>query len=73
MKTYSIPFAFEKYGRIEVEAENLDEAYEKAEKELVDLSAIDMDQLSSYLEDSLEIDKDGLVLVDEQICEEETA
>lgn len=50
MKTYNIPIIWESYKRIPVEAENLQEATEKALKIFLD----EPDDL--YLDDSFEID-----------------
>jgi hypothetical protein len=57
LKNYNIPIKWESYKRISVEAENLQEATEKALKIFLD----EPDDL--YLDDSFEIDK---------IIEEET-
>ena len=51
MKTYEIPIKWESYKRVKVEAENLQEATEKALKVFLD----EPDDL--YLDDSFEIDK----------------
>ena len=51
MKTYKIPIKWESYKRIQVEAENLQEATEKALK----IFLAEPDEL--YLDDSFEIDK----------------
>ena len=51
MKTYSIPIRWESYMRIEVRAENLQEASEKAMNEFM---AIPDDY---YIDDSWEIDE----------------
>jgi len=51
MKTYDIPIKWESYKRIQVEAENLQEATEKALK----IFLAEPDEL--YLDDSFEIDK----------------
>jgi len=59
---YRIPYAFEMYGRIEVEADSLDKAYKKAADELVNMSITDLVANADYLEDSLELDEEGLVL-----------
>jgi hypothetical protein len=59
---YRIPYAFEMYGRIEVEANSLDEAYKKADDELINMSTTDLVANADYLEDSLEVDEEGLVL-----------
>ena len=52
MKTYNIPIAWQSYQRFPVEAENLQEATEKALKLFL---SIPDDQ---YLEDSFELDHD---------------
>lgn len=59
---YRIAYAFEMYGRIEVEAESLTEAYSKADDELVNMSTVDLIENAEYLEGSLEVDEEGLVL-----------
>ena len=59
---YRIPYAFEMYGRVEVEANSLDEAYEKADDELINMSTMDLIANADYLEDSLEVDEEGVVL-----------
>lgn len=59
---YSVPFAYEMYGRIEVHSESEKEAIEKAEDLLVFMPLSDMHNCSSYLEDSLEIDEEGQIL-----------
>ena len=58
---YRIPYAFEMYGRVEVEADSLDKAYKKATDELVNMSITDLVASADYLEDSLELDEEGLV------------
>ena len=72
-KTYEIPFAYEMYGRIEVEAESLDEAYKKAEEELDRMTLSEMEAQAEYLPDSEEIDTDGNILVDGEIMDAEEA
>ncbi len=62
MAIYQIPFAYERYGRIEVEAGTLDEAFEKAEEKLAGMSVAEMEDVSEYLLDSEKIDRDGIVL-----------
>ena len=62
---YRIPYAFEMYGRIEVEADSLNEAYRKADDELVNMSVVDLVAYADYLEDSLEVDEEGIVLDDD--------
>lgn len=59
---YRIPYAFQMYGRIEVEADSLEKAIRKADNELVNMSVVDLVANADYLEDSLEIDEEGLVL-----------
>lgn len=71
MAYYSIPYAFEMYGRLDIEADSLEEAYNKAEDELVNISEADMLQNASYLDDSLEVDREGYVLKDEQLIDTE--
>lgn len=66
MANYSIPYAFEMYGRLNIEADSLEEAYKKAEDELVNIPLTDMLQNTSYLDDSLEVDREGNVLKDGQ-------
>jgi len=51
MKTYNIPIKWESYKRIQVDAENLQEATEKALK----IFLAEPDEL--YLDDNFEIDK----------------
>ena len=72
-KVYGIPFAYERYGRIEVEAESLDEAYKKAEAELNKITLSEMEALAEYLPDSEEIDTEGYVRVDGEIVDVEEA
>ncbi len=59
---YLVPFAYERYGRIRVEAASEAEAIRKAEEELANISLMDLDRLSDYLDDSLEIDEAGPVI-----------
>lgn len=58
---YYIPFAYQKYGRVFVEANNIKQAKEKAINKLKSMSVLSLDFLSEYLEDSLELDEDGLI------------
>ena len=58
---YYIPFAYERYGNICVEADNPKEAIDKAKAELSVISEIDLNRMSNYLEDSLEVDEDGII------------
>lgn len=59
---YQVPFAYERYGRIEVEANDPSEALTVAAEKLRNMSAQEMDACSSYLEDSEEIDEEGMIL-----------
>lgn len=59
---YGIPFAYERYGRIYVEADSVEEAKEKAEEVLGRMSLSEMEEITEYLPDSEEIDYDGIVL-----------
>ena len=61
MKMY-MPFAYEKYGRIEVDADSKEKALKKAEELLDRMSVSDMEALSDYLQGSQEIDDEGIVL-----------
>ena len=61
MKMY-VPFAYEKYGRIEVDADSKEKALKKAEELLDRMSVSDMEALSDYLQGSQEIDDEGIVL-----------
>lgn len=63
---YRIPYAFEMYGRIEVEADSLSEAYKKADDELVNMPVVDLVANADYLEDSLEVDEEGIILDDDE-------
>lgn len=58
---YKVPFAYERYGYIDVEADSEEEAAEKAEEKLEELSLAEMESLSDYLPDSEEIDADGIL------------
>nr|DAZ81391.1 MAG TPA: Protein of unknown function (DUF3659) [Caudoviricetes sp.] len=59
---YYIPFTYGRYGKICIEADNPKEAVDKAKTELSVISEIDLNRISAYLADSLEIDKDGVIL-----------
>ena len=59
---YSVPFAYEMYGRIDIDAATEEEALKKAEQELAKMSTEDMHAVSTYLEDSLEVDEEGTIL-----------
>lgn len=60
MKMY-VPFYYEKHGRIEVEASNIEEAQEKAQAILDEMSWKDCGRLAECVEDSAVIDYDGLI------------
>ena len=57
-----MPFAYERYGYISVTAGSPEEAVQKAEEELKNMSLEEMHKASEYLTDSEEIDYDGQVL-----------
>ena len=59
---YRIPYAFEMYGRIEVEADSLEKAIRKADNQLAYMPVVDLVANADYLEDSLELDEEGVVL-----------
>lgn len=61
MKFY-IPFSYERYGRMEVEADDLDEAFEIAQDKLNVMGVEEMDEVADYLLSSEQIDYDGEVL-----------
>jgi hypothetical protein len=64
MANFNIPFGFQMYGRISVEAETLKEAYKRAEEKLGNMTTSDMLDNASYLENSENIDEDGIVYKD---------
>ena len=59
---YNVPFAYEMYGRIPVEAKSLSEAFDKANDQIGGMSATEMASHAEYLLDSEEIDEEGLVI-----------
>ena len=59
---YNVPFAYEMYGRIPVEAKSLPEAFDKAKDQIKRMSATEMATQAEYLLDSEEIDEEGLVI-----------
>lgn len=61
MKMY-VPFCYEKSGRIEVEADTIREAQEKAQNILDGMSWKDCGRLAECVDDSAQIDYDGIVL-----------
>ena len=62
---YYVPFAYQKYGRIPVEANSVKEAREKAEEKLKGMGLEEMESYAEYLSDSEEIDEEGVVLDEE--------
>ena len=61
MKMY-VPFVYEKSGRIEVEADTIKEAHHKANDILDEMSWKDCGRLAECVDDSAQIDYDGIVL-----------
>lgn len=61
---WKIGFAYERYGYITVgpdEAETEEEAVEVAQEKLDEMSLADMEALADYLQDSEEIDEEGVL------------
>lgn len=65
MKMY-VPFCYEKMGRIEVEANSVREAQEKAQDILDEMSWKDCGRLAECVDDSAQIDYDGIILDENQ-------
>lgn len=65
MKMY-VPFCYEKMGRIEVEADSVREAQEKARNILDGMSWKDCGRLAECVDDSAQIDYDGIILNENQ-------
>lgn len=61
MKMY-VPFTYEKAGRIEVEADTIEEAQRKANDILDEMSWKDCGRLAECIDDSAQIDYDGIIL-----------
>ena len=61
---YKIPFSYERYGYIPVDAKNEDEAYNKAEKILTEMTVAEMDRYADYLPESEAIDREGDTLTE---------
>lgn len=61
MKNYSIPITWQSYKRVEVQAENLEEAVTKALKQFL------LEPDDTYIEDSFEIDE----IIYEEVPEED--
>lgn len=57
-----VPFVYEKSGRIEVEADTIKEAQRKANDILDEMSWKDCGRLAECVDDSAQIDYDGIVL-----------
>gem|GEM_PF-6278923 len=57
---YLVPFSYEMYGKIEVEAENEEAAKKAAEEKLDKMSVAEMAENAVYLFDSEEIDPEGI-------------
>lgn len=61
MKMY-VPFTYEKAGRIEVKADTIREAQRKANDILDEMSWKDCGRLAECVDDSAQIDYDGIIL-----------
>lgn len=61
LKTYKVPFAYERYGHITVKADTIINAYNKAADELDKMTVWKMEENSEYLEFSEEIDIEDIV------------
>lgn len=62
LKTYRVPFAYERYGHITVKAGTILDAYNKAFDKLNKMTVWEMEENSEYLDLSEEIDIDGITL-----------
>ena len=69
MKTYDVPFAYQKYGRISVKANSRKEAINKAYDKIKAMTAQELEENALYLSDSEEIDEEGIFYVDGKIEE----
>lgn len=65
MKMY-VPFYYEKSGRIPVEADSAREALEKAQEIFDKMSWKDLGRVSECVDDSAQIDYDGIILDENQ-------
>ena len=65
MKMY-VPFYYEKSGRIAVDADTTDEAREKAQDILDKMSWKDCGRLAECVDDSAQIDYDGVIFDENQ-------
>lgn len=71
MKMY-VPFYYEKSGRIAVDADTTDEAREKAQDILDKMSWKDCGRLAECVDDSAQIDREGVIFDENQnIVEDE--
>lgn len=59
-KTWKVPIAYERYGYLEIEAETKEEAVRIAEGRLEEMTVREMDKATAYLEDSEEVDAEGV-------------
>lgn len=59
---YSIPFTYQRIGRIEIHASSKEKALEKAANILNGMNVTTMEQQSVYLENSETIDRDGIIV-----------
>ena len=63
LKVIQVPFAYQMYGRISVRgASTMEEAAKMAEEKLKNMNFNEMASISEYLQDSEEIDTDGVFL-----------
>lgn len=62
LKTYRVPFAYERYGYITVKADTTIDAYNKAVDKINKMSVWEMEENSEYLDLSEEIDIEGITL-----------
>lgn len=58
-KRYKVPFYYESYGYISVEADTPEEAVKLAKKRLKEMDAEEMRELTAYLDQSESIDEEG--------------
>lgn len=64
MASYKVGISYERYGYLGVDnVDNEEEVAEKAREWLENASVADMDQITSYLEDSEEVDTDAILPV----------
>ena len=64
LHSYDVPFAYEMYGRITVEASSKEEAIKIAEEKLDTMTTQEMAENAEYLSDSEEIDEEGVFYED---------